>query len=116
MSGQQGSYGVVLVQAETAVLPVRHETDDTQAVPPRKAPSANDGGCQMQRRRQARRVQPEAAGKLQVEWHAQKCRIGHANPAHQAQGLAVGANQDVGAVIQHHAVHRDRSRPSAEAA
>ena len=72
----------------------------------------------MQGRGQARRDEIHAAGTARIphlQGQAQQgCLRIDADALHQRQGLAVGAQQDVLAVVEHLAVERDAARAAAQ--
>ena len=70
---------------------------------------------EVERRRPGGQGHAKAAAVVDSEWAAVEQGVGvGANAAHQGQGVAIGAEQDVLAVVQRPAVDADATRPPAK--
>ena len=114
---QQFGHAAVVVQAPVHPARAGGKARQRQLVRARQAAAAPQRRQQMQGRRQAGgdEFHAVAAGRiahLQRQPQQALARI-DADGAHQAQGFAIGAEQDVLAVVQRDAVALDRARASA---
>jgi hypothetical protein len=98
-------HGDVRLDAKARGLQALHEPDCGPLLAPVEAFGEQQGESGMKRCRQARCAHQELAGELEAQRRAsqQGIRIG-TDGAHQAQGFAVGADQDVLPVVHGEAV------------
>ena len=100
--------GDVAREAEAGLLHAAHEAHGGHPCAEGQAARREQCGGEVQRRGQARRGEPHAAGKHQAERVAREQLVGiRADQAHQAQQLGVGPDQDVLAVVERQAVRLD---------
>src|SRR5712691_8900333 len=103
--------------AELAHPKRRHKAQRAETLSEIQSLSAEERREQIERVGESRRAQVKAIGKAQLEGHAKQklVRVG-ADPPHYPQRLAIGADQDVLAVVEVHAVYAHAPGAAAQAA
>ncbi len=94
-----------------------HEAQRAETLSEIRPHCAEQRKQQVERVGESRRAQVKAVGKAQLEGHAKQklVRVG-ADPPHHPQRLAIGADQDVLAVVEVHAVYAHAPGAAAQAA
>ena len=100
-------------EAKAAPPQREHEAHGADALAKRQAARGEQPAEQPERGGQPELAQGEAAGVAQLERHAQQRVARHADAPHEAEQLAVGADQDMLAVVQRFALRHDPARAPA---
>jgi len=103
------------IDAESVASQAQHEADRSACIGEPQAAGREQRDEQVGGVGEHGRAKMEPAGEAQLERHAkqQRVRVG-ADLAHERQGLAVGADQDVLAVVQRSSIDRDPPRATAQ--